>query len=208
MVVITTYNRPASLQDLAWQIHGQTKMPILIFDDCGLEQDLELPATVEYFRFSEHHGKKRYYQMISFIFQEVKKRDFQQVFFLPDDVMIKPDFFYRAILIWDSIQDERKICLSLGHDGKRHLEPCWNKFKPKVNGNVVLSGWNDLCFMAERNFFEVLEWDVHTPPANWAWTSSGVGRDISKRLFKLRWNMYHVSDSLVNFLPVKSVMHL
>lgn len=208
MVVITTYNRPALLEDLCFEIYSQTKMPILVFDDAGLEYDLELPQTCEYFRFEYHHGKKRYYQMISYIFQELKKREFQQVFFLPDDVMIKPDFFYKSIMLWESILDERKICLSTGHTHNRHLEPCWNKFKPKVKGDVVLSGWNDLCFMAERDFFEALKWDIKTPPANWGWSSSGVGRDISKRLFNLGLNMYHSNESLVEFLNVKTVMHL
>ncbi len=118
---------------------------------------------------------------------------------IPDDVILDEWFFKQSASLWQSIRDERKICLSVGNTFNRHYEPCWTYFQPVKMGELVLSGWNDLCFMAEKKFLEELNYEIECPLNGYDWRSSGVGRHISRKLFNRKFNMYHTDKSLCEF---------
>lgn len=204
-IVITSCNRNEHCWNLVRDIfeqgfHGE----VIIFDDGS---DVPIVNNLcKIFRYEKPHGKRLYYQLVSDVFSYLCKQDFKYFWMLPDDVRLKPHFFETSIGIWNSIQDEKKICLSVGHDGQRHYKPCWTRFQPLQLGEIVLSQWNDLCFMAEKSFLEVIP-EIEKPKPGYNYASSGVGRYISRTCF-MKYNLYHTDKSLVDFIPVKTQMHL
>lgn len=219
MIIITTYNRPELLNNLLEcisnaQLKNGTEQEVIIIDDGSQTPvyipESEFPFKITLIRFDFNHGKKRYYEVISFAFQLLRQKDFDYCWQLPDDVLIGEDYFTRSKELWESIDDEKKICLSTGHTNGRHLQPCWTQFRPQVIGNVVKTQWNDLCYLAPRRFFETLEWDIEkVNDARWQdnkTLGSGVGAGISRKLQRLGFNMYHAYESLVEFVNCPTVM--
>lgn len=206
IVVITTHNRKESIERLVTEIQEVFTGKIFVFDDGG-EHKPELWGC-EYIRYNKNHGKRKYYQLVTDIFQLLKRNtNWERFWMLPDDVSISPDLFTRSVQLWEAIKDERKICLSVGHTWNRHLEPCWTHYQPVPMGEVVLTNWNDLAFMAERNFLEQLNYEIQRPYDNYDYRSSGVGRFISRYLYNHGWNLYHVNESLLKFHDLPTQMH-
>lgn len=202
--VITTTNRKPQVEALVASIQEVFTGKIIVFDD-GSEQVPEVDCEVIHYK--TRHGKRGYYKLITDIFQLLKRNKVDRFWMIPDDVIISPDLFTTSKLLWEAIKDERKICLSVAHSHDRHLQPCWTYYKPVPMGEVVLTNWNDLAFMAERQFLEELNYTIEKPFAGYDYRSSGVGRYISRTLYNKAWNLYHVSNSLLNFIPIETQMH-
>lgn len=202
--VITTCNRKQQVENLVASIQEVFTGKIIVFDD-GSEQIPDISCQL--IRYHKRHGKRRYYQLVTDIFQLLKRNKVERFWMLPDDVTISPYLFEYSRLLWDAIKDERKICLSVAHSHNRHLHPCWTQFQPISFGEVVLTNWNDLAFMAERNFLEQLNYEIEKPYDDYDFRSSGVGRYISRTLHGKAWNQYHVNKSLLNFIPIETQMH-
>lgn len=202
--IITSCNRKIQVESLVKSIQQVFKGKIIVFDD-GSEQVPEV--SCELIHYKERYGKRRYYQLVTDIFQLLKRNSVQRFWMLPDDVIISPDLFETSKLLWNAIKDERKICLSVGHTDNRHLHPCWTQYQPIKMGEVVLTNWNDLAFMAERQFLEQLNYEIEKPYSDYDFRSSGVGRYISRTLYNRQWNMYHVNKSLLYFPPIETQMH-
>lgn len=203
--VITTYNRNREVESLVESIQRVFTGKVIVFDD-GSDTRPNLSGC-ELIRYSQNHGKRGYYKLVTDIFQLLKRNNVERFWMLPDDVEIHPELFTRSKLLWEAIKDERKICLSVGHTHNRHLQPCWTYHQPVPMGEVVLTQWNDLAFMAERQFLEQLNYAAERPFSDYDYRSSGVGRYISRTLYNHAWNMYHVNESLLVFPPNVSRMH-
>lgn len=203
-VVITTFNRKAQLESLVKSIQEVFIGGIIVFNDGG-----EMPklSGCELINYQHNHGKRRYYQLVTDVFKYLKGYNFDHFYMIPDDVQIHPNLFTESLRLWESIKDERKICLSIGHTHNRHLHPCWTEFQPIRMGEVVLTGWNDLCFVAERLFLEQLNYEIERPLSSYDFRSSGVGRHISRTLFNQKWNLYHTDRSLCDFIDLPTQMH-
>lgn len=203
--IITTFNRVPQVESLVASIQQVFTGKILVFNDGG-----EIPNLngCELINYKQNHGKFKYHLLVSDIFQLLhpKRNKVDRFFFLPDDIEISPDLFTESVRLWDSIKDERKICISIGHTHNRHYDECWTKFKPIKMGEVVLTNWNDLCFMAERQFLEELNYEIEPPLSGYDFRSSGVGRYISRTLHNKKFNLYHVDKSLCKFLDIPSQM--
>lgn len=214
MVVITTCNRPYLLLGLLEQIAAQYSGVVMVVDD-GTEQTFEFgdyPFHLVYHRFEERHGKSRYYEVISYIFNYLKNKDFDYLWQLPDDVSICERFFARSTELWHTIKDDSKLCLSTGHTDSRHERSCWTEFQPqRIDEEIWHTQWQDLCYISTKRMLEILKYDCEKPDSD-RWKhdkglGSGVGAILSRRLIK-HGNLYHVDKSLVDFIPVKSVMHV
>lgn len=203
-LIITTYNRVPQVESLVKSIQEVFTGKIFVYNDGGEKPNL---SGCHLLTAYENHGKKNYYRLITDIFQMLRGEKFERFWMLPDDVTISPDLFTESIRLWDAIKDERKICLSVGHTHGRHKEQCWTYFDPINMGEVYLTNWNDLCFMAERLFLEELNYEIEKPLNGYDYRSSGVGRYISRTLHNKKWNMYHVDKSLVEFIPMETQMH-
>jgi len=197
-IIITTYNRDKMLHDLLVDIRrekGEYKIHTQIFDDASSDYaEIKSPG---YYYSRVHYGKHGYWALWDKIFGMVIKADYYIV--LPDDVRLCKDFFQKAVNLFDGIKDGKKICLSLLSD-KRISHPNWGSDKPKNAGDVILTGWNDLCFISTMRFWKELRGINPIPASRWTSDknrSSGVGEQISYRLRARGFNMYHTTGSLV-----------
>lgn len=199
------------LKELFYDIQQQKpdEKVIVIDDGSNIPYDLsEIDLHIEYIRFDYNHGKARYWELVSFAFQYLKGKDFKYLFMLPDDVRLNDNFFTESLRIWNGIESERKVCLSLGHEHNRHHVANWTKFKPvQYNQDTHLTNWMDMLFMCERKMLELLEFDIKKFLWNWENAGSGVGAYISRKLYRERWELFHVNKSLVYFQCVPSEMH-
>jgi glycosyltransferase involved in cell wall biosynthesis len=203
-IIITTYNRPESCEKLIRQIQKQLKgtpYSIHVFDDFSrIKPKIPKDRRIKYFRFSYNHGKQNYWKVVNFAFKQIPQS--QYYFMLPDDIELKDNFFERAISKWKSIKDKDKVSLELMLNKERVGKKNWTDFLPqKVKcGNYLLwnTQWTDLCFVAERKFFDLVG-TICVNPKRWKRNnllSSGVGENISKRLHFQNYNMYAVTISL------------
>lgn len=196
--LITTYNRPKSLRKLVHQLKGLGD--IYIVDD-GTPGAKKIKET-EY-RINEHRGKPGYYKTVTDLWQ-MPKKDYDYYFMIPDDFLPVELFIHKALKTWLQIDDLDKICLNLFTEKSRYMKPCWTNFQPVDLGYVIKSQWVDMCFIAERDFFEHFEWGC--PGVFRDWTQcpelgSGVGSVVSKSLHNAGKSMYQVKHSLFKVQP-------
>ena len=156
----------------------------------------------------QYFGKSRYWMLIDKLFKLIKNRDFDYAIQIPDDIRLVDEFFSKAIDLYESINSHNIACLNILQD-KRTSLPMWTPVEQEDIGAVLKTGWVDMCYIARKNFFEALEYTIYRVALSWAGDpnkSSGVGKQISERLYK-HLNFFHVKDSLVTHGAHESVMH-
>jgi len=209
-IVITTFNREIMLKKLLDDIiknSSDLKIIIGIFDDCSDKildlTEYENRLNIVYNRYSKNHGKKQYWKLISDTMNFCKNINSKYFIYLPDDVRLIDDFFNKAITKFNNISDNKKICLNLliANSTKTTKFANWTGFEIVELEDVYKTQFNDLCFIAERNFFEALEFRIDAINPN-LWeidknAGSGVGSNISKRLHNMGYSMFHVKKTLV-----------
>jgi glycosyltransferase involved in cell wall biosynthesis len=222
-VVIPTYNRAEELDqlitDLRWEGMNH-RLDIAVYDDGSDEYVIDEPGAayrpprqdhvipppkrspvegVEFHRL-QHHGKRRYWQLVDYIFRTTRGKPFDYLVYLADDLRLKPGFFDRALAIWGMIPNRDKVCLNLMQDQRRGKRS-WTDFRPVHHGAYWQSQWVDMCFMATRGMLEFLKYEMWSIPEShwdgWKSRSSGVGRQISLRLHEEGKGIYQVDESLV-----------
>lgn len=219
-VIITTYNRDVFLKNLLDDILKNKniyKILIIVFDDASeISYDLS-NYDVEYIKYSNNHGKKKYWKLITDTMQICKEVDSKYFIYLPDDVRLVDDFFTKSISLYENIIDNDKVCLSLLLTQQQIGKPNWTKFNPIEMDSVYKTQWCDLCFISEKKFFNVLGYEVNEIPLtrwnnkrtkiNREFLSSGVGENLSRRIYNSGFNMYHVKNSLVTHGDHDSIMN-
>lgn len=216
--MITTYNRPESLVRLLEQLNESAgdfaseygASPWIVVDirnDGGEDVDIPvLPNLIcNYYKEKTNNGKQGYWRLIDKANKSIEGERFDYFIQAPDDVEAKKTFFREVARQWSIISDPRKICLNLLLDGSRVGRTNWTDFTPRIKSfggaRFFLTGWNDLCFVSGRRFFEELGYGIEPVPAS-RWRrnptlSSGVGQQISRRLFEKGLNMYQIRESIV-----------
>jgi len=221
-VIITTYNRPGMLKNLLNDIFEYARgydLSIDITDDgssenyeltdifiqCESEKKSKIFSYIKYYKNNKNQGKEGYWITVNSIFDRTRQINADYYFMLPDDVRLKNDFFKKDIGIYDAINDAKKICLNLLLDKSREGKICWTGITPhkKKFGNieVYITGWNDLCFITKKDFFKALDFKIR-PISSERWNentmlSSGVGRQISIRLYNFGYRFYQVTETLI-----------
>lgn len=217
-VLITTYNRPKSLIHLLKKLNESAGAMILenrfswqifidIWNDGGQEVDITGFSNLicSYYREKINHGKRGYWKLINKAYNNLKDRQFDFFIQLPDDVEVKKTFFREAVNQWSIISDSRKISLNLLLDKSRIGCPNWTNFIPIIKsfeGNLFfLTGWNDLCFIADKRFLEAIKYCISPiPEERWCkdhTLSSGVGHQISRKLYQKGFHMYQARESII-----------
>ena len=205
---INTYNRHIFLKRLLQNIESMSSrynIRINIFDDGSNYFDenikiINLFKNVFYYRYNINFGKKYYWMIWDNMLKCNKNIIAEKYIFLPDDVQLKDDFFKKINNLYKKINDDKKICLSILMDENRRNKSCWTNFKVIEYEDFYKTQWNDLCFVCENIFFESLNYTIEkidTKIFKNKNISSGVGRQISLRLHKLGFSMYHSKISLV-----------
>jgi len=225
-VLITTHNRP---QMLLQMLHGIQKMKgdhqvvtFVITDGPQENYDQVFqyahlhPLDVVSYTYPEHCGKRFYCKLINRLYNMVRNFDYGYQFDyfiqIPDDIGLCDNFFNEAVSQFDAIQDSKTICLNLLNDGRE--QPGWTGFKHEEktfgNNKYLKTQWVDMCFIAKRDYFDALQWNIQNVNLSWSGDekrSSGVGLQISQRLNDFGRSMYLVSRSLVSHGGHVSQMH-
>jgi len=224
IVFITTYERPEMLLNLLKEIKKQGKnfqIKLLINNDCSSANYAKVIAYLKryfkdfyYYEDNIHRGKAYYYHIIHEFYQLVRSESFDYFIQIPDDIQLVDRFFDRAIQKFDSIRDEKKACLNILNDYGRNGHAVWVPVDPKKiqfdSYTFILSGWVDMAYICGRKYFEFLDFKINVVDKNWSGKpgrSSGVGKQISERLFAAGASIYQVSHSLLIHGLHESVMH-
>lgn len=212
-VIITTFNRPQMLINLLDNIESEKKdhkVLVVVFDDNGRQKADLTGFNVKKIEMYPNMGKKKYYMVINATFSYIKNIKSKYYIYLPDDIKLVDDFFNETKRIYESIEDKNKICLSILTDGRVN-KTNWTDFKSLDLGEYYQTQWNDLCFIAEKKFFNELNHKLDEIP-NSRWisnpnNSSGVGRQISLKLNNKGLKMYHTKTSMVSHGDHESKMN-
>lgn len=186
--LINTYNRQESCQRLVDALQGQGDI-VVLNDGC----DYIINGCEQYF-LPQHNGKPYYWKTVSTLFSFRGRHKYY--FMLPDDFLPKDNMVEDAIRLWWGINDPTKICLNLFAD--RIGCSCWTNFSPRDRGDVWLTQWVDMCFLAEDKFFNNAPVrNMSYWPASRRGIGSGVGAGISRQLHKKGFHLFQVKESLV-----------
>lgn len=158
-----------------------------------------------YFRFAENNGKKKYFNVINKAFSEVTDADYY--FMIPDDMVVHGKYFTKSIEIFNSIRQYDKVCMNTDIDDRLGKE-CWTGYTPVDHGNVFRAQWVDMCFIANKTFFDnVGKINVGDRWKQSEQLGSGVGSVISRNLHKKGFGLYHCKEQLTIHLGQQSMMH-
>lgn len=212
-VIITTFNRQEMLKNLLNQIseYKDFKIKTIVFDDCtnpvlNIDEFNAIKIT-----YTKNKGKKGFWKIISDTYKVCKKINSKYYIYLQDDASLKDDFFSESVRIYEKINDPLKISLNTRIVESQRGVPNWTNFQPIEYDEYYKTQWTELFFICERKFFEVLNFKVNPIPSN-RWDldpnlSSGVGDQISTRLYQMGLNQYQVKNSLVIHGDHVSTMH-
>ena len=167
-----------------------------------------------YFETEINYGKKDYWQLINFAYQQLETSEFDYLIQLPDDVQVVDNFFDLAITSFYGITDKKKACLNILNDYSRNGKSFWtNTYLSNVSYkgiDMLVTGWVDMCYIATKKYLDLLNYRIEPVDHKWSGNkvlSSGVGRQISKRLVADGHHIYQLKKSLVIHDDHPSVMH-
>lgn len=215
LIWINTYNRVDDLKLLLKDIvsnKSKFKLKVYIVDDASSDEYINMlhkfsgQLDIVYHKMSFNHGKTQYWRLCNYALDKIKLEHNQFKYFikLDDDCRLVDNFFNKCINIWNTIDDPQKICLNFRLDS-REGKPVWTGILPRLihfgKVPVYLSQWVDMDFFCEAAMLRSLEFKIKPQlPLRWVKdlaASSGVGRDISVRLVRLKYHLYLTKESLV-----------
>jgi hypothetical protein len=207
-IIITTYNRRKSLNNLLSQIRNSAPSGyrILIFDDHSRRKMIIDGDDVIYYYSDINFGKQGYYNVWNKIMELLP--DSRYYITLPDDCILRDGFFTEAIRLWKRIHTP-KIILEIAAD-QRTGKKQWNMGTPtRITNELWRQHWTDLCFICQSELWERLGKNIYPiPESRWhrnPGASSGVAQQISRRVG--HYGIYSVARSLITLLDIKSKMN-
>jgi hypothetical protein len=215
LVWINTFERVDSLRELLQDIENnkdEFDVKVFIVDDgsksdyISLFKEFSHSLDIEYHKMAFNHGKHKYWKLCNYALQVIKTKFNQYKYYVKvdDDCRLMKDFFKRCVNIWENISDRNKICLNFRLDS-REGKRVWTGVLPKrIIFNSIplyLSQWVDMDFFCTIKMLKALNFKITEQPID-RWlrnqnNSSGVGRDISLRLFYKHLNLYLTTETLV-----------
>lgn len=208
MIVITTYQRPRMCKRLIKQIRAQFDGEIWVYDDGSTEDYTEIRELADRYVKTRNHGKKEYWKLINRIFSDLEGVSFDYVVKLDDDLQLVDRAIPKAVQLFESLPNP-KYALNILADS-RLGKPSWTGIKSVKCGEYWRTGWVDMIWMANRDFFKALEWEIREPNLD-IWkenplASSQVGKQISLRLCS-KGAFYQVNETLVTHGQHESQMN-
>ena len=191
---------------------------MVVYDDASSDDYTEVARYLQshgwsYEKLPKNHGKENLWKLFDHIFQKTRAVDAQYYLQLQDDYLLCDDFFVRVLQTWEGIEDEQKIALNPLKDSRSAPGiTCWTPLGPEwVSDTIIRTGWIDGAFLCERRFFEELDWKMAPVDASrWRWNkdlSSGVGEQMSIRLYDKELGMYLAGQSLVVNAALPSLLN-
>jgi len=190
MKIIFSYDRPDALHKVLDEVGHAT-----VLDD-GSEYDVTpFLSKCDYHR-GEHVGKEYFWNTWDYALKLCRDSDADRFMFMPDD-WCNYDI-ERINWLYDNI--DGAFAFNYANFG---MESCWTSFKArrtKINGyECYQNGFVDCGFFTNRQTLELLGWEMEwISPDRFkrGRISSGVGEQLSRRLFKLGVPMYKPVHSL------------
>jgi hypothetical protein len=212
IIVITTFDRPNLLLNLIKEFKKQSRdiphvLSFVIYNDGSSEDYTEVRKELDdtnhiYLMGKKNKGKKGYWKTINATLKAIKRNysDWNYAIYVGDNFVIVNDFFIHLFGAWFRIQDQKKGALNIVRDYRSFSEIWGNDY------------WIDGKFMIRNECLRKLNFKVYRiPKSRWRknkLTSSGVWRQISERLVKLGYRLYHIDESLaVRVHPFESKMN-
>lgn len=188
--LITTCNRKEGCQSLVNALQGLGD--IFVLND-GSNYEIK---NCNYFSNIKRLGKEFYWHTVNCLWTLPEKK-YDYYFMIPDDFYPVKNFVEKSIKIWESIKDEKKICMNLFRD-KIPRAKCWTNTLPVEYDTYRKIQWVDMCFMCEEQFFKAVG---EIPKVNFNWRanphrSTGVGSYISIKLHRAHYSLYQTRDTM------------
>lgn len=216
MWLVTTCDRPASCEQLVGGLGdvarkaGEKPLIVVLCDACAsdygdvrdaLERDFEERAI--FVETTRRLGKREFWRIHQLAFDLTRMLAPSYVFCVQDDVELAPGWFDEAWSIIRGLSDPDFAALSLHSALDDEPEGRWIRFvrRPSSCDRAWLTQWLDLpAFLAAPRFYDALGHRVRPiSRLRWAWDrerSSGVARQITRRLFAHDANVYQVARAL------------
>jgi hypothetical protein len=214
--VVTTFDRTSSCErlivDLGDAAQSSDAKPLLVVlrDACACDYGVVRDALEQCFgeraifiETARRLGKSEFWRMHQFVFDLVRLLAPPSVLCVQDDIELAPGWLEEAWSIIRSLDDPAFAALSLHSGPDDEPEGRWIRFprRPTPCGRAWLTQWLDLpAFIATPRLYHALEHRLRPiPRLRWAWDpskSSGVGRQITRRLFAHEANVYRVARPL------------
>ena len=198
LVIITTYNRNYQLLNLTEQLLNESNADIVIFDDKS-DNEMKIGSTrVTQITNPEHRGKAGFWKTWQDIFDYCKEHEYDYYIFLQDDVEPCPEFVAKAIAAYDSIGDAVSLSPIRTNYTMYNGLSRWGARPIERHDGYCVSHYFDCFGIVRRDFFEALDWTIDPiAPSSDPFKSSGVGRQITRRLQDKGWKMGHVNRTLL-----------
>jgi len=182
------------LVNLINQLYG---FDIIVWDD---NSSFDIGGDFNFHKFEKNYGKKEAWKKFIFIFDELRKTDYDYYILLPDDAELCENFIEKAVKLWDGIDDSQKICLSFSHPD-RTKQPCFTNVEAVDCGDVIKTQWTDLAFICGKEFINKVIIDP-VDPKRWdddETLSSNVGSKIS-HFFNYSHHLYNVKTEMMKHI--------
>lgn len=227
IVFITTYNRSDELTKGLENLFSEkdflskNKVRFEVFDDGSSPQYVEKNKAIcakygiTYINNILRFGRFNFWRIHNRFIKRLSKKQFNYVFSLQDDFVYVKDFFSTSISLFETLKkiDDKCVCLNL-MDNRIGIK-CWTNFEPVIlnvnNTELYKTGWTDCVYLADKKLFELLDYNL-LPIGRHRWIknpkkSSGVGEQISKRIFHAGYNFYQLKNPLISHIGSISKMN-
>lgn len=215
--VVTTFDRADGCAGVIDELRraalslDEKPFVVVVRDACGSDYG-EVRSALQsgfgerglFIETARHLGKREFWRTHQLIFDLVQALAPRSVLSLQDDIELVPGWLEEARSIIHAIDDPRLGALSLFTTPDDAAGGRWISFERRATpcGRARLTQWMDLPgFLATPRLFDVLDHRMR-PILGLRWAldptkSSGVGRQITRRLFAHDVHLYQVSRSLL-----------
>ena len=211
LITITTYKRDNHLLHCLNAIKNLFKgkeYKILIFQDGEGDYTASLKyiksTPHKWFKFSKPHGKQNFYKLHHFIYQEIRKYNFDLVHFIQDDCIPVTDYLDTVEKVMINNIDVLNT-LTLNCHSRMFVTP--TVVCKENDYNIIVGQRLDCNYVAKRAFFDKLDWKQVTISQNYDFRNgSGVGSHTTVRYITAGGNVHNIVPSLLDHIGFDSVI--
>lgn len=214
--VVTTFDRKSSCKRLVGELGDAASandvepLVVVVHDACACDYGEVRDALEQHFgeravfiEMARRLDKPEFWRIHQFVFDLVRTLDPPFVLCLQDDIELAPGWFEEAWSIIRGLDDPAFAALSLHCGPDDEIQGRWIRFprQPTPCGRAWLTQRLDLpASIATPRLYRALDHRLRPiPRLRWAWDptkSSGVGCQITRRLFAHDVNVYRVARPL------------
>lgn len=166
-----------------------------------LNLPLEFP-DIKYLYNDINNGKHLYWKSINKLFNEVNKYEFKYLIQLDDDFKIENDFINYIVKKYEEakIENKKYVCFDLQYR-VNYERNRWNCGET----------WIDGCGLYEYDFLKKINFKID-PINKMRWRinkriSSGVWEQVSKKIFKMNYDVYKPNIPIISQIECETQMH-